>query len=77
MADARGDNKTHSPPSLDTRLALTPAEAARALGIGERLLWEATNRGDIPTVRINSRVLYPVDALRTWLRDQSTKELPR
>ena len=49
------------------RLALRPKEAARALGIGERLLWSLTNRGLIPHMRLGKAVVYPVAALETWL----------
>lgn len=56
-----------SPP----RLALRPKDAAVALGIGERLLWEKTNCGEIPCVRIGRCVTYPVDQLREWLAQQA------
>ena len=62
-----GDN-VGSPP----RLALRPREAARALGIGERLLWSKTNAGEIPHVRLGRAVVYPVDELRRWLTEQAT-----
>lgn len=48
-------------------LALRPKEAAKALGIGERLLWSKTNCGEIPHVRIGRAVLYPVESLREFL----------
>ena len=48
-------------------LALRPREAAKAMGISERSLWEWTHRGDVPFVRIGRTILYPVDALRDWL----------
>ncbi|MSR59847.1 MAG: DNA-binding protein [Planctomycetaceae bacterium] len=48
-------------------LALRPREAAKALGVSERSLWEWTHRGDVPHVRIGRTILYPVDALRDWL----------
>lgn len=51
-------------------LALRPAEAAKALGIGQRLLWSKTNAGEIPHLRIGRAIVYPVDLLRTWLADQ-------
>lgn len=54
-------------------LALRPKEAAKALGIGPRLLWTMTNRGEIPHVRLGRAVLYPVDALRRWLVEQVAK----
>ena len=52
-------------------LALRPKQAAKALGIGERLLWSLTNEGKIPHVRIGNRaIVYPVDQLREWLAGQ-------
>lgn len=61
------------PDSADSppRLALRPRDAARALGIGERLLWELTNRGEIPHLRLNRAVLYPVAELERWLAEQA------
>ncbi len=53
------------------RLALRPKDAARALGIGERLLWSKTNTGEIPCVRIGRAVVYPVELLRVYLARQS------
>lgn len=52
-------------------LALRPRDAAKALGVSERLLWEWTHRGDVPHVRIGRTILYPVDALRDWLNRQA------
>lgn len=67
-------------PTADTtppRLALRPREAARALGIGERLLWSMTNRGDVPHVRIGRTILYPIKQLEEWLAEQADKEHKR
>ena len=52
------------------RLGLSPAEAAKSLGIGRRLLWELTNRKEIPHLRLGRRVVYPVDALQAWLAER-------
>lgn len=52
-------------------LALRPKEAAKAIGIGERLLWSMTNRGEIPHVRVGRAILYPVDLLRDWLAQRA------
>lgn len=54
------------------RLALRPREAAKALGIGERLLWSLTDAGQIPHLRLGRAVVYPVDTLRQWLTEQAT-----
>lgn len=64
---------TEVPPGETTRLALRPREAARALGIGERLLWSMTNRGEIPHARIGRAVVYPVAELQCWLAKQAAK----
>lgn len=53
------------------KLTVNRREAATMLGISERLLWTWTNAGEIPHVRIGTRVLYPVNTLREWLEDQA------
>ena len=52
-------------------LSLRPKDAAKALGIGERLLWSLTNRGEIPHLRFGRAVVYPVDLLREYLAQQA------
>lgn len=53
------------------KLTVNRREAAAMLGISERLLWTWTNAGEIPHVRIGTRVLYPVSVLREWLEDRA------
>ena len=55
------------------RLALRPKDAARALGIGERKLWEITadQASGIPHIKLGKCVIYPVDLLRDWLVEQA------
>ena len=57
------------------RLALRPREAARALGIGERKLWEITadKTSGIPHVRFGRAIVYPVHELERWLEEQAAK----
>ena len=57
-------------------LALRPKDAAKAIGIGERKLWELTNRGLVPHIRLpdSKCILYPIDALRSWLTEQVQKK---
>jgi predicted DNA-binding transcriptional regulator AlpA len=52
------------------RLLLDAHDTAEALSISERKLWELTNQGDIPCVRIGRRVLYAPHALRAWIDSQ-------
>lgn len=58
-------------------LALRPKEAAKALGISTRTLWQLTRDGKIPCKRIGSgarrTVLYPVASLDQWLQEQGTE----
>jgi len=61
-----------APAVASTALALRPREAAKALGISERMLWSLTApRGTIPAVRIGTCVLYPVTGLQAWLDRQA------
>lgn len=56
---------------VSSPLALRPREAAKALGISPRLLWQLTKDGRIPYVRIGGTkrktVLYPLADLQAWL----------
>ena len=56
-------------------LALRPREAAKALGISPRHLWQLTHDGQIPCVRVGNgqrkTVLYPVTALQSWLEREA------
>jgi len=67
--------QARKPPELITtdRLAVRPVEAAKALGIGQRKLWELTKAGVIPHIKLGTCTLYPVDELRAWLRASTTR----
>jgi excisionase family DNA binding protein len=54
-------------------LAMRPREAAKALGISERTLWEWAHRGEVPYVQIGKTIRYPVDALRRWLDERAAE----
>jgi excisionase family DNA binding protein len=63
------------PIDLSTPLALRPREAAKALGISARHLWQLTKDGQIPCVRLGTgtrkTVLYPLADLQAWLTRQA------
>lgn len=65
--------KQNQDDSNDVSLGLRPREAAKALGIGERLLWSKTNAGEIPHLRIGRAIIYPVNVLQDWLTEQAAK----
>ncbi len=53
------------------RKTLTIEEAAKELGIGRNLAYEAAHTGEIPTVRIGRRLLVPRIALERMLRGKA------
>ena len=69
------DNSSETGKVTVPTLALRPKDAARALGIGERKLWDITadRMSGIPYLRVGKAVLYPVDELRAWLSKQAAK----
>ena len=60
------------PERSDSKLLLTPREAAEALSICEKSLWSLTApRGPIKCVRLGRSVRYSPDALRAFVAQQS------
>ena len=58
----------------DQRLTVTVAEAAKILGIGRALAYQAAETGDLPTVRVGRRILVPLARLKDML---ASDQLPR
>lgn len=52
------------------KLLLNARETAEILNISTRLLWTKTKSGEIPSVRLGTRVLYSIAKLRAWLESQ-------
>lgn len=68
-----------SPPSIATvpsrasntsKLLLTPREAAEALSVCEKTLFNLTRRGELPAVKIGRAVRYAVDDLQAFIARQ-------
>jgi excisionase family DNA binding protein len=53
--------------SLGKQLLIIPREAAKALAISERTLWQLTKDGVIPCVRIGRSVRYDLRDLQAWI----------
>jgi excisionase family DNA binding protein len=54
------------------RLLLTAKQAAAALAVSPRTLWELTARGELPALRLPGRgkarmLRYAVDDLKAWI----------
>lgn len=52
------------------RLLLKPKEAAEALAVSERTLWQLTKDRIIPCVRIGRAVRYDLAQLQGWIANQ-------
>jgi excisionase family DNA binding protein len=83
-ADARGNGPAQLPPPDDVvaptvslRLLLTPAEAARALSISPRTLWQRTRDQQIQAIRIGRSVRYLVADLESYIAKLREAPPPR
>ena len=53
------------------RLTVTVEQAARLLGIGRNVAYEAVKTGQLPSARIGRRIVIPRVALDRWLESAS------
>lgn len=53
-------------------LAVSPNEAARLCGIGRTTLYAALSSGELKSVKIGTRRLIMLEALRDWLKRKET-----
>ncbi len=58
------------------RIALRPAQAAKAMGVSKRLLGTLERAGKVPSVRFGRAVVFPVAALRRFLDEQAQQKGP-
>jgi len=68
------DERTNQNGGIREPLLLSPRQAARALSISERTLWQRTKDGVIPAVKLGHLVRYSPEDLRTWIRLASEKK---
>ena len=54
---------------IGDKMALSVPEAAKLLGIGKNLAYEAVQRGEIPSIKVGSRLLIPRVALEQMLAE--------
>lgn len=57
------DTRSTASGTPDNRVLVDVREAARLLNISTRTLWTLTDCGELPSVRIGSRVLYRLETL--------------
>jgi len=53
-----------------TRIAVSPQEAAKMLGISRAKLYTLIHQDGFPSFRLGGRVLVSVDGLREWVAQQ-------
>jgi len=55
----------------EPKLLLSVVETARALNLSRKKLWQITApRGDLPCIKVGTRVLYPVGDIVAWIERQ-------
>jgi excisionase family DNA binding protein len=54
------------------RQALSPVEAARAMGLGERTVRDLCRDGQLRHVRVGARIVIPTKAIDEFLESRST-----
>ncbi|MBO9451069.1 helix-turn-helix domain-containing protein [Tropicibacter sp. R16_0] len=65
-------NVTEIPNYIPQVLAVSPNEAARLCSIGRTTLYAALSSGELKSVKIGTRRLITLDALREWLKRNET-----
>jgi len=55
-------------------LLLTPREAAKALSISERTLFDLKKNGELPVILIGRSVRYSVNDLKAWIKKSSEND---
>ena len=53
------------------KLAVRLTEAAKILSVSPRSLWQWAKDRKVPFVRIGRTVLFPIEGLKAWLKEQS------
>lgn len=54
-------------------LAVSPNEAARLCSIGRTTLYAALSSGELKSIKIGTRRLITIEALRAWLQKNEQK----
>lgn len=49
-------------------IAVSPSEAARLSGVGRTTLYAALSSGELKSIKIGTRRLITVEAIREWLK---------
>ena len=56
-------------------IAVSPTEAARLCSIGRTTLYAALSAGELKSIKIGTRRLITIDAIRDWLRQNEQNSI--
>ena len=59
---------------VHSRLALSPSEAALAIGISRNKMYDLLKTDGFPCKHIGGRIVIPVEALKRWLENGDSHE---
>lgn len=63
---------------IDDRMALRLREAAQALGISQRTMWDLVDRGEIKSFRASRNIhLVQVTELKRWMDERTAAGQPK
>lgn len=66
-------NTPKSPAHTSEPIAVSPDEAARLCGVGRTTLYAAISSGELKSLKIGSRRLITIEAIREWLKRHEVK----
>lgn len=53
------------------KIAYSVEETSKALGIGKTKIYELVKKGSIPSIRLDNRILIPVQALNEFINEKT------
>ena len=54
-----------------SKLAMSVAEAAKALGVSRPTIYQLIHRADFPAFKVGGRVLISRELLASWVKEQA------
>ncbi len=66
------NDRTPQPPLL-----LSIKQAAQALSLCERTIWDLVKKGELPHVKVGRRVLFSPASLQSWIERQESTTDPK
>lgn len=55
------------------RITITATETAELIGVSQQTVYNMAREGQIPHIKIRSRILFHREVIENWLRSQSSE----